>query len=145
MKKTTLVLLVLFAVPAFAGSDKDGTCKASDILGVYGFKGEGQIVAEGTGFPVGPIITVGTLTFNKDGTYQTKQNLSTNGTILRNVVFSGTYTLNSDCTFTLFDTDGVTAIDFGVLVANGREFYLMPELEGIAVTIAGKRISKARR
>ncbi len=41
--------------------------------------------------------------------------------------------------------DGVTANDFGVFVSKGKEFYLMPELEGIAVTIEGKRISKARR
>jgi hypothetical protein len=39
----------------------------------------------------------------------------------------------------------VTANDFGVFVSKGKEFYLMPELEGIAVTIEGKRISKARR
>ena len=145
MRKTTFVLLVLFALPALAHSNKDGRCTMSDIAGVYGFKGDGFIVAEGVGYPVGPLTTVGTLVFNKDGTWRVKQDVSASGTLHRNVVFSGTYTLNADCTFLLFEpTVSNSAIDIGVFVADGKEFLLMPNLEGFAITFAGKRIFKAR-
>ncbi|OJT21101.1 hypothetical protein BO221_29990 [Archangium sp. Cb G35] len=136
---------MLFALPALAHSNKDGKCTTSDIAGVYGFKGDGFIVAEGMGYPVGPLATVGTMVFNKDGTWRVKQNVSANGTLHRNVVYAGTYTLNADCTFWLFDpTVSDSAIDFGVFIANGKEFLLLPNVEGFAVTFEGKRISKAR-
>ncbi|REG34431.1 hypothetical protein ATI61_103331 [Archangium gephyra] len=145
MRKTTFLLLVLFALPALAHSNKDSRCTTSDIAGVYGFKGEGFIVAEGVGFPVGPLTTVGTITFNKDGTWRVKQDVSASGTLHRNVVFAGTYALNPDCTFSLFEpTVSNSAIDIGIFIADGKEFVLMPNLEGYAITFAGKRIFKAR-
>lgn len=146
MRKTTLLLLMLFAVPAFAHSNKDDRCTTSDIVGVYGFKGDGFVVGEVEGYPQGPLATVGTLTFNRDGTWQVKQNVSANGTLRRNVTFSGTYTLNPDCTFALVaPIISDSPIDIGIFIADGREFLMLPEVEGFAVTFVGKRLHKARR
>ncbi|HYO69632.1 MAG TPA: hypothetical protein VEU33_26510 [Archangium sp.] len=145
MRKTTFLLLVLFALPALAHSNKDDRCTTSDIAGVYGFKGEGFIVAEGVGFPVGPITTVGTMVFSKDGTCGSKQNVSANGVLQRDVVFSGMYRLNAGCTFSLFDPSvSDTATDVGVFIVNGKEFLTVSEREGFAMTFEGKRISKSK-
>jgi hypothetical protein len=150
--KNTLLLLALFAVPAFAQSPfaqshREGECTRNDIVGVYGFSGQGFVVADGVGFPMGPITTVGTITFKKDGTFQTKQNISANGALQRDVLFSGTYTVRPDCTFSLVDpsVDPNNPSDFGVLMANGGEFLLMPDIEGFAITFSGKRISASKR
>jgi hypothetical protein len=147
MMKNTLLLLALFTVPAFAQSYKAGECTKHDIVGVYGFSGQGFVLADGVGFPKGPITTVGTITFNRDGTFHTKQNISANGALQRDVLFSGTYTVRPDCTFVLVDptVDPNSPSDFGVLVGNGGEFLLMPDIEGFAITFSGKRISPARR
>jgi hypothetical protein len=145
--KKTLLLLTCVAVPALAQSPEGGECTRNDVAGVYGFKGEGHAVAEAAGLPKGPIATVGIITFNRDGTFQTKQTISGNGVIYRDALYSGTYTVNPDCTFTMVDptVHPSNPSDYGVFVANHSEFMFMSLIDGFAVTLSGKRITPARR
>jgi hypothetical protein len=57
------------------------------------------------------------------------------------VSMTGTYTVEADCTFTLFDATG-TPTDAGVFVHDRQEGMFMATVEGIVLTFTLKRIDK---
>lgn len=104
---------ITFAVAphALKAADQDALCPLGNatVRGTYIAQGTGSIVG------VGPISTVGVMTFDGKGTGALTSTLSLNGAISRGAV-SGPYTVNSDCTMTLTlsngtNYDGVVAPD----------------------------------
>jgi len=72
------------------------------LHGTYVVYGTGTIVG------VGPIAAVGEHTYDGQGHSVATYTLSVNGTIIKGVTVTGTYTVNSDCTMSLAESDGST-------------------------------------
>jgi hypothetical protein len=107
-----LAAMTFAAAPqALKAADPDAACPLQNatLRGTYIAQGTGSIVG------VGPISTVGVMTFDGKGTGVLTSTLSLNGAISRGT-FSGPYTVNSDCTMTMTlsngtNYDGVVAPD----------------------------------
>jgi len=82
------------------------------LRGTYVVSGTGTIVG------VGSIAAVGEHTYDGRGHTVATFTLSVNGTIMRGVTVTGTYTVNADCTATLAESDG-NNYDF-VVAPDGR-------------------------
>jgi hypothetical protein len=108
---TTLVIVsfIVFsmaqapAVRAQEGQDA-GACSKASVAGTWGFTTNGTVVG------IGPRASVGIITFDPTGNLVSgKVTESLNGSI-KDETFSGTYTVNPDCTgrlsFELFDLSG---------------------------------------
>jgi len=99
MKRQSTTVSVLFLLgtlslaPALLAHD-DGPCSYSSVSGDWGF------TSSGTRVGVGPVAGVGTATLEKSGNVDGAQTVSFNG-IIANETFTGTYTVNSDCTGSL--------------------------------------------
>jgi hypothetical protein len=122
--------------------DRPGAkCTEENIAGAYGFLGTGTALQNPAGLPEGLVTTVGLQTFDGRGQWKT-----TNHTVIvtgqppLEVSLSGTYTVNSDCTFTLIDTAG--RVNNGVFVLNRREGFFIETVEGVFVTFTMKRIGQ---
>jgi hypothetical protein len=110
------------------------------VAGTYGFSGRGTVLPHTFGLPKGPIATVGILTFDGQQHWgTTNQSLTVNGQGAMMVSMTGTYTVESDCTLTLFDEAG-NPTDAGVFVHNRQEGVFMATVEGVILTFTMKRI-----
>jgi hypothetical protein len=104
-------LLMLFVAAFFASTGataqakgKDPECTLAGAAGTYGFTTNGTVVG------IGPRASVGILTLDAAGNVRNgKATSSLNGSVTRET-FSGTYTVNPDCTgtfsFDIFDLSG---------------------------------------
>lgn len=72
------------------------------LHGTYVLFGTGTIVG------VGPIAAVGEHTYDGQGHTVATYTLSVNVTIIKGVTVTGTYTVNTDCTMSLAESDGST-------------------------------------
>ncbi len=75
-------------------------CSSATLEGTYGFYGVGTVVPAGT-----PFRSVARFTFDGQGNWFDSSTQNDNGTIIRGT-HSGIYTVNPDCTGTLFDDAG---------------------------------------
>ena len=97
-----LAVMTFAAAPhALKAADADTLCPQGNatVRGTYIAHGNGSIVG------VGPISTVGVMTFDGKGTGFLTATTSVNGAISKGMV-SGPYTVNSDCTMTLSLSNG---------------------------------------
>jgi hypothetical protein len=78
------------------------TLQNATLHGTYVVSGTGTIVG------VGPIAAVGEHTYDGQGQSVATYTVSVNGTIIRGVTVTGTYTINRDCTMSLSESDGST-------------------------------------
>jgi hypothetical protein len=94
---------VTFAVAphALKAADGDVLCP----LGTATLRGTYMVIGGGTIVGVGPTTAVGTITFDGKGNSVNPFTVSANGVISRGLV-TGPYTVNSDCTCTLTQSDG---------------------------------------
>jgi hypothetical protein len=107
-----LAAVIFAAAPqALKATTEDALCRLGNatLRGTYIAQGTGSIVG------VGPISTVGVMTFDGKGTGVLTATFSLNGAISKGT-FSGPYTLNSDCIMSLTlsngtNYDGVVAPD----------------------------------
>ncbi len=115
MAIATLALAVLFlsSVPARA---QGRTCSNANLEGAYGSTVGLIVVPAGT-----PRSVLLRFSFDGKGSFTAKLTMNDNGTIIHNNDF-GTYTINPDCTGTLFTTGGTRTVEI-VLVDSGNEFY----------------------
>jgi hypothetical protein len=88
-------------------------CSNATLEGTYGFYGVGTVVPAGT--------SVARFTLDGQGNWFDSFTQNDNGTIIRGS-HSGTYSVNPDCTGTLFGDAGQPIFDL-VLVDGGKEFY----------------------
>jgi len=112
------VLMVAASVPGAAASGPH--CSSKTAIGSWGFTSTGSIPV------IGPVAAVGIFTADGSGNLSGSQTRSLAGAIA-DETFTGTYTVNSDCT----GTDVIQVYESGVLVRtstlkvvydqNGRE------------------------
>jgi hypothetical protein len=116
MKKllASCALAASFAVAPLTATAAEALCPLQNatLHGTYVVAGSGTIVG------VGPIAAVGQHTYDGRGHTVATFTLSVNGTIIRGVTVTGTYTINPDCTATLAESDG-NNYDF-VVAPDGR-------------------------
>jgi hypothetical protein len=111
-----------------------GDCSNNSLKGTYGFS------CEGTGGGL-PIAAVGVLTADGDGSISGVETLSVNGEITTGVTFTGTYTVNADCTGSLVTTtpdDSVTDHDF-VIDDNKKEIRILVAETGRVIVCVGRK------
>jgi hypothetical protein len=100
MKRTTaspalvvLLCIVFAATLAPAARADDHACSNRSVAGTYGY------TTTGTRLGIGPVAGVGVSTLDRNGDVSGKQTVSFNG-VIANETYTGTYTVNSDCTGT---------------------------------------------
>jgi len=92
LRITLGLLLVAGIAPVLLADDgHGGRCSNWSAAGAYGY------TSTGTRIGLGPVAGVGLVTLGRDGSVDGKQTVSFNGTIA-DETFTGTYTVNADCT-----------------------------------------------
>lgn len=116
---TAVVLLGLFAAPVARAS-----CSQASLKGAYAVSGQGTLVASLPGIPApAPWAESSIANFDGAGGFSGKGTVNIGGAIL-NVTFTGTYTVNSDCTGDVtIDTNlGLTVHHVIVVIRGGQRF-----------------------
>jgi hypothetical protein len=112
-------------------------CSVASLQGAYAFRRTGVNNELG-----GPVAAIGVTIANGDGTFGgERESISRNGEIQDWTDFPalGHYTIDSDCTGSIFDGTGTHTQNF-IVVDGGNGFFLISTLPGRIVTAEGKRI-----
>ena len=98
-----------------------GECSNASTKGTYGFSCEGTIVG------AGPLAVVGVYSADGNGNSSGTETVSVNGTIIPGLPFTGTYTLNANCTGSLVTTtpDGSVTHHDLVIDDNKKELRIL--------------------
>jgi hypothetical protein len=113
-----------------ATAQPDRTCTLSTVKGPYGF------ILNGTLVGLGPLGSVGLVTFDGAGQWSAEGTISINGSVFT-ASFNGTYSVNSDCTGTQVGSDGSTATF--VILARGNELLVIMTNPGEVATMTMKK------
>ena len=134
--------LALIIAPAARAYDKG--CSVASLKGTFAYTGTGyNVSANGAATP---FAEVGTQTFDGAGATTTTFTASANGNLFQ-ISFSGTYTVNSDCTGTmtlLTPAPNPTVTLFFAIADNLNEFQAIETLPGVVVTRIGRRMFPGR-
>ena len=131
--KRTIVSLVLLASTLVVGAVPNAQaqqCSNASLKGSYGFYGSGFNIPAGT-----PRVSLGRETYDGKGNFTNTVTVNSNGTVIHGNNF-GTYTVNADCTGTLFDKVSEVTSEF-VLVDGGKEIYRLTFPPGPALVAYG--------
>jgi len=112
-------------------------CSVASLKGTYAFRRTGVNNVVG-----GPIAQIGIDVFNGDGTRGLiRSTRSTNGEIRDSGDFppSGSYTVDPDCTGSIFDADGTKTNNL-VVLEGGKGFFLLSVTPETITTEEGKRL-----
>jgi len=137
-----ITALALGVAPTARADDKG--CSVASLQGTFTYTGTGFNVT-----PAGsavPFAEVGTQTFDGKGGTTTTFTASANGNLFQ-ISFSGTYTLNSDCTGTmtlLTPAPNPTVTLFFAVADNLAEFQAIETLPGAIVTRIGRKMFPGR-
>jgi hypothetical protein len=117
----------------------DRGCSVANLKGTYGFNRTGVNNVVG-----GPIASIGVQVYNGDGTFGlTRLTRSNNGDIedwtYAPQGVDATYTVDADCTGSLFTADGTKTNNL-VVLDGGKRFFLLSEATGTIVTEEGIRL-----
>ncbi|MDT7781555.1 MAG: hypothetical protein QOC99_4067 [Acidobacteriota bacterium] len=114
-------------------------CSNETPKGTYGFYGNGTFLpGNPDGETAGPYTTVGLIKFDGAGHFSVPSETETfNGQPAIDPPFTGTYTVNADCTFTAANQFGAALS--GVIVADSEEIYLMATDPGVVLNFVLKR------
>jgi hypothetical protein len=130
---TVLVLLTGLA-PALGNEKGRRGCSVRSLDESYGFWRFGK------GNFGGPLAGEGIISFDGTGDfYYVLMNNSRDGAIALDESYTGRYTVEPDCTGTLFD-DGDGELDRFVVVDNGKGFYAVSVREGVTFNLIATRI-----
>lgn len=114
-------------------------CSARTIRGSYSYTAQGVVLAGSPlPVPVGPFVSIGTVKLDGGGNiteHITNDNF--NGTILPAINYTGTYSVNDDCSGTA-NLVGRAPYKF-VIADGGNEIYFMLDAPGTVVTGTAKR------
>lgn len=103
-------------------------CSLASLQGTYGFHNTGFFQQGGTSVASSPFTTVGIITADGAGNLSGTATASQNGNINQSSTITGTYTVNADCTGTLF-TGGGPSASF-VIVARGSQLLAISVVPG---------------
>lgn len=131
----TLVSVVLLApvskktasfVPVVHAQDENSGCSLASLNGRYAIAGQGTVVAQLPGFPPPPAPQgeVAIVTLNGAGSFFGSATLNIGGLVLNSVAFTGSYTVNRDCTgtATVNTSLGLTLHNAIVVIGGGQRF-----------------------
>ncbi len=103
----------------------DGGCSLASLRGPYAVEGQGTVVVQLPGLPAPPApFTESSLAnFDGAGNFSGKATVNIGGVAL-NATFTGTYTVNSDCTgnLTVNTSLGLTVQEAFVVIGGGQRF-----------------------
>ncbi len=115
-----------------------GACSVASLKGKYAYRRTGVNNVVG-----GPIAEIGVSTYGGDGTRGDIRNTrSTDGVIRPWTDFpapNGTYTVDPNCTGSLFDTDGTLSNNI-IVVDGGRRFFVLSEAPDTITLEEGVRL-----
>ena len=117
--KMTIISLVVFASMFVVGAVPNAQarqCSNASLKSAYGFLDSHTVVPAGT-----PRVGLARETYDGKGNWTNKITLNNNGTVIP-INDSGSYTVNADCTGTIFNTASGVTVSF-VLVDGGKEIY----------------------
>jgi hypothetical protein len=123
-------------------ANHQGWCSEASLRGTYAFQRTGINTVAG-----GPVAIVGIHTYNGDGTSgASRQAASRQGVIQdwTDVPPGGTYTVDSDCTGSVFDVNGTKTEDL-VVIDGGNEVFLISTLPGRIITTIDKKLEARDR
>jgi len=131
--KTTLLLMVWLAPGALWAQAQLCPLQAATLNGSY--------VLRSTGFAVGsPFAAVGVSTYDGQGNFTLTGTGSFNGTIMRGLSGSGTYTVNRDCTGSQVFGAGPGASHFDFVISpSGKEITYIQTDNGAVITATAVR------
>lgn len=115
---TSVISVVSFAslLSLGVGAQAQAACTTASLKGDFGFTCQGALGGS-------PAAEVGIATYDGKGKVSGLSTISVNGTILKDVPFEGTYTLNADCTgVATFSDESQTAL---VLDAHKNELRVL--------------------
>jgi hypothetical protein len=140
--KIVLVIAALMASPGISLAEPEpqaAVCMLANVAGTYGFSGSGTILpVNDMGLPPGPVTFAGLLVLEANGQFSGRETISFNGNVTSGVLYSGTYTVNADCTITLVSPGFFH--NEGVFVAGRKELMLMLSDNGVLISFTAKRI-----
>jgi hypothetical protein len=131
---------------------KDRVCSVASLKGKYAFRRAGVDNLVGgsncNGFSdCGPIAEMGVAFYGGDGTRGLIRNTrSTSGVIRPWTDYpapNGTYTVDPDCTESLFDADGTHSNNV-VVVDGGKRFFVLSQAPGTTVMEEGIRLEEEK-
>jgi hypothetical protein len=126
-----ITLSMLLAVSMAAAAD-DNHCGAKGTYAYtgFGYTYDGNIL----GFPAGNLSINGTITLDGNGNSSIREAEVVNGVLLNPAAeYAGTYTLNSDCTFSATLPGVPGPIFVGVVADHGKQIRAMMTAPGIQV------------
>ncbi len=135
---TVAALIGLFATPVVLANSG---CSLASLNGAYAVSGQGMLVTSLPGIPApAPWAESSIATFNGAGDFSGKGTVNIGGVVL-NVTFTGTYSLNSDCTgnATINTNLGLTVHHAIVVIGGGRRFI---ETESDSVGVVQYQVEK---
>ena len=120
-----------------------GGCSVASLHGRYAFLRTGVNNVVG-----GPIASIGIQTYNGDGTFGlTRLTRSNNGDIqdwtYAPASVDASYTVDADCTGSLFTSDGTKTNNL-VVLDGGKRFFLLSVAQGTTVTQEGTRLEEEK-
>lgn len=129
-----VVAVVVAAVVVFSTTSKNGVqmvhaqggCSLASLKGNYGFTSAGFSATSTHGTAQFPVAAVGVVTFDGAGNATGSFTASFNGKANPESPYTGTYTMNSDCSGLLTSTDG--ADDFAFVIVSGGADVLLTDV-----------------
>jgi len=131
----------LLVLMAFAAAVAPQSLKAADVLCPRGNAtrhGTYMVLGTGTFVGVGAYATVGEVTFDGNGNVQVHSSASVNGIIYEDVVLTGTYIINPDCTGSSILSNGYHYNTVGS--PDGKRYFFMQTDAGTVNSGTAERI-----
>jgi hypothetical protein len=134
---------IAFAIVPFTVQAKDSdrhTCTDESLQGKFGFTAHGMTLpALGLQAPLtGAFASSGLADFDGLGHFTLTATSSFNGVIQGPATVTGTYAVNSDCSYTSKASNGVTFR--AVIVNNGRELLILQTTPGVVIAGLAKKV-----
>ena len=122
--------------PKTAVVHADGGCSAASLQGTYAVHGQGTFLAPVPGFPAPPFPfgEAGIATFDGAGKFFGKTTINAGGLLLT-PTFTGTYTVNTDCTGNVTVQSNLGSLQEAIVVIGGGKRYVGTETDQAAVIV----------
>ena len=141
MARTVMVLALMVGIPGLLSAQPGHmvNCSAQTLRGSYGFHFTGSAIGPNG---AAPLAAIGVQTFDGSGKFTAVETISFGGQIGRGQSFSGTYTVNADCTgsMTAKFPNGFSGILDFVIVDEAKEILGIEADDGTAFSGVFKRV-----